>query len=104
VLAGCWSVSSAVAVLVGLNVSFKDLGAVGESLSWHSAMRLADHHRPPASEPAGVAWCRLTGLTAVLLRAVRYRNFPGGAVVQVLLAVLTLAVVCTALGFLCSLR
>ena len=92
-----------VAVLVGLNVSLKDLGAVAEvglvALGYASGPIIIA--RPLPSLPAvGVVAASLV-LTALFYAPLAVpqlpRAMPSGTV---LLAVLTLAVVCTALAFL----
>jgi len=92
-----------VAVLVGLNVSFKDLGAVAEvSLValGYAAGPMIIARRLPSLPAVGVVAASLV-LTALLYAPLALpqlpRAMPSG---QVLLAVLILAVVCTALAFL----
>jgi len=92
-----------VAVLVGLNVSFKDLRAVGEVglvALGYAAGPLIIARRLPSLPAVGVVAASLV-LTAVLYSPVAIPQLPSAMPSrQVLLAVLTLAVVCTALGFL----
>jgi len=92
-----------VAVLVGLNVSFKDLGAVAEvSLVaiGYAAGPIIIARRLPSLPAVGVVAASLA-LTALFYAPLAVpqlpRALPSG---QVLLAVLILAVVCTALAFL----
>jgi drug/metabolite transporter (DMT)-like permease len=92
-----------VAILVGLNVSFKDLLAVGEVglvALGYAAGPIIVARRLPSLPAVGVVAASLI-LTALLYAPVAIpqlpRAMPSG---QVLLAVLTLAVVCTALAFL----
>ena len=91
-----------VAVLVGLNVSFKDLGAVAEvSLVAiaYAAGPIIIARRLPSLPAVGVVAASLA-LTALFYAPLAVpqlpRALPSG---QVLLAVLILAVVCTALAF-----
>jgi drug/metabolite transporter (DMT)-like permease len=91
-----------VAVLVGLNVSFKDLGAVAEvSLVaiGYAAGPIIIARRLPSLPAVGVVAASLA-LTALFYAPLALpqlpRALPSG---QVLLAVLILAVVCTALAF-----
>ncbi len=91
-----------VAVLVGLNVSFKDLGAVAEvSLVaiGYAAGPIIIARRLPSLPAVGVVAASLA-LTALFYAPLAVpqlpRALPSG---QVLLAVLILAVVCTALAF-----
>ena len=92
-----------VAVLVGLNVSFKDLRAVGEVglvALGYAAGPLIIARRLPSLPAVGVVAASLV-LTALLYSPVAIPQLPSVLPSsQVLLAVLTLAVVCTALGFL----
>jgi len=92
-----------VAVLVGLNVSFKDLGAVGEVALvaiGYAAGPIIIARRPPTLPAVRVVAASLV-LTALFYDPVAIPQLPRAMPsVQVLLAVLTLAVVCTALGFL----
>ena len=92
-----------VAVLVGLNVSFKDLGAVGEVglvAIGYAAGPIIIARRLPSLPAVGVVAASLV-LTALLYAPVATPQLPSAMPrAQVLLAVLTLAVVCTALGFL----
>ena len=92
-----------VAILVGLNVSFKDLGAVGEVglvALGYAAGPIIIARRLPSLPAVGVVAASLV-LTALLYAPVAIpqlpRATPSG---RVLLAVLILAVVCTALAFL----
>jgi drug/metabolite transporter (DMT)-like permease len=92
-----------VAVLVGLNVSFRDLGAVvevGLVAVGYAAGPIIVARRLPSLPAVGVVAASLV-LTAVLYAPVGVsqlpRALPSG---RVLLAVLTLGVVCTALAFL----
>jgi drug/metabolite transporter (DMT)-like permease len=92
-----------VAVLVGLNVSFKDLWAVGEVglvALGYAAGPIIIARRLPTLPAVGVVAASLV-LTALFYAPVALpqlpRTLPSG---QVLLAVAILAVVCTALGFL----
>ncbi|TMD48974.1 MAG: DMT family transporter [Chloroflexi bacterium] len=92
-----------VAILVGLNVSFKDLGAVGEVglvALGYAAGPIIIARRLPSLPAVGVVAASLV-LTALLYAPVAIpqlpRAIPSG---RVLLAVLILAVVCTALAFL----
>ena len=92
-----------VAILVGLNVSFKDLGAVGEVglvALGYAAGPIIISRRLPSLPAVGVVAASLV-LTALLYAPVAIpqlpRAIPSG---RVLLAVLILAVVCTALAFL----
>lgn len=92
-----------VAILVGLNVSFKDLGAVAEvSLVaiGYAAGPIIIARRLPSLPAVGVVAASLV-LTALLYAPLAMpqlpRALPSG---RVLLAVLILAVVCTALAFL----
>ena len=92
-----------VALLVGLNVSFKDLGAVGEVALvavGYAAGPIIIARRLPTLPAVGVVAASLV-LTAVFYAPVALpqlpRTLPSG---RVLLAVLILAVVCTALAFL----
>ena len=92
-----------VAILVGLNVSFKDLGAVGEVglvAIGYAVGPIIIARRLPSLPAVGVVAASLV-LTALLYAPVAIpqlpRSVPSG---QVLLAVLALAVVCTALAFL----
>ena len=91
-----------VAVLVGLNVSFKDVGAVAEvSLVaiGYAAGPIIIARRLPSLPAVGVVAASLA-LTALFYAPLAVpqlpRALPSG---QVLLAVLILAVVCTALAF-----
>ncbi|HVS07930.1 MAG TPA: DMT family transporter [Candidatus Dormibacteraeota bacterium] len=92
-----------VAVLVGLNVSFKDLGAVAEvglvALGYASGPIIIAR-RLPSLPAVGVVAASLA-LTALFYAPLALpqlpRTMPSGTV---LLAVATLAVVCTALAFL----
>jgi len=92
-----------VAVLVGLNVSFKDLGAVAEvglvALGYASGPIIIAR-RLPSLPAVGVVAASLV-LTALFYAPLALpqlpRAMPSG---KVLLAVLILAVVCTALAFL----
>src|SRR6266566_3532625 len=91
-----------VAVLVGLNVSFTDLRAVGEvglvALGYAAGPLIIA--RLPSLPAVGVVAASLV-LTALLYSPVAIPQLPSVLPSsQVLLAVLTLAVVCTALGFL----
>lgn len=92
-----------VAILVGLNVSFRDLGAVAEvSLVaiGYAAGPIIIARRLPSLPAVGVVAASLI-LTALFYAPLALpqlpRALPSG---QVLLAVLILAVVCTALAFL----
>ena len=92
-----------VAVLVGLNVSFKDLVAVGEVglvAVGYAAGPIIIARRLPSLPAVGVVAASLV-LTALFYAPLAIpqlpRSIPSG---QVLLAVLTLGVVCTALAFL----
>jgi drug/metabolite transporter (DMT)-like permease len=92
-----------VAVLVGLNVSFKDLVAVGEVglvAVGYAAGPIIIARRLPSLPAVGVVAASLV-LTALFYAPLAIpqlpRSIPSG---QVLLAVLILGVVCTALGFL----
>ncbi|TMD84651.1 MAG: DMT family transporter [Chloroflexi bacterium] len=92
-----------VAVLVGLNVSFKDLGAVGEVglvAVGYAAGPLIIARRLPGLPAVGVVAASLA-LTAVAYAPLALpqlpRTLPSG---QVLVAVGILAIVCTALAFL----
>lgn len=92
-----------VAILVGLNVSFKDLVAVGEVglvALGYAAGPIIVARRLPSLPAVGVVAASLV-LTALLYAPVAIpqlpRVMPSG---RVLLAVLTLGVVCTALAFL----
>jgi drug/metabolite transporter (DMT)-like permease len=92
-----------VAILVGLNVSFKDLWAVGEVglvVLGYSAGPIIIARRLPTLPAVGVVAASLV-LTALFYLPVGLpqlpRTMPSG---QVLMAVLILAVVCTALAFL----
>jgi drug/metabolite transporter (DMT)-like permease len=92
-----------VAILVGLNVSFKDLWAVGEVglvVLGYSAGPIIIARRLPSLPAVGVVAASLI-LTALFYLPVGLpqlpRTLPSG---QVLMAVLILAVVCTALAFL----
>jgi drug/metabolite transporter (DMT)-like permease len=92
-----------VAILVGLNVSFKDLWAVGEVglvVLGYSAGPIIIARRLPTLPAVGVVAASLV-LTALLYLPIGLpqlpRTMPSG---QVLMAVLILAVVCTALAFL----
>jgi drug/metabolite transporter (DMT)-like permease len=92
-----------VAILVGLNVSFKDLWAVGEVglvVLGYSAGPIIIARRLPSLPAVGVVAASLI-LTALFYLPVGLpqlpRTLPSG---QVLIAVLILAVVCTALAFL----
>ena len=92
-----------VAVLVGLNVSFKDLGAVGEvglvALGYATGPIIIAR-RLPSLPAVGVVAASLV-LTALFYAPLALpqlpRAMPSG---KVLLSVLILAVVCTALAFL----
>ena len=92
-----------VAVLVGLNVSFKDVRAVGEVglvALGYAAGPLIIARRLPSLPAVGVVAASLV-LTALLYSPVAIPQLPSVLPSsQVLLAVLTLAVVCTAVGFL----
>jgi drug/metabolite transporter (DMT)-like permease len=92
-----------VAVLVGLNVSFKDLGAVGEVglvVLGYSAGPIIIARRLPSLPAVGVVAASLV-LTALLYAPVAIPQLPNKVPsLEVLLAILTLAVVCTAIGFL----
>ena len=92
-----------VAVLVGLNVSFKDLGAVGEVglvALGYAVGPIIVARRLPSLPAVGVVAASLV-LTALLYAPVAIPQLPRAIPsLQVLLAVLTLAVICTALGFL----
>ena len=92
-----------VAVLIGLNVSFKDLGAVGEvSLValGYAAGPIIIARRLPSLPAVGVVAASLV-LTALFYAPLALPQLPRAMPSrQVLLAVLTLAVVCTALAFL----
>jgi drug/metabolite transporter (DMT)-like permease len=92
-----------VAVLVGLNVSFRDLGAVGEVglvAVGYAAGPLIIARRLPGLPAVGVVAASLA-LTAIAYAPLALpqlpRTLPSG---QVLLAVAILAIVCTALAFL----
>jgi drug/metabolite transporter (DMT)-like permease len=92
-----------VAVLVGLNVSFKDLVAVGEVglvAVGYAAGPIIIARRLPSLPAVGVVAASLV-LTALFYAPLAIpqlpRSIPSG---KVLLAVLTLGVVCTALAFL----
>ena len=92
-----------VAVLVGLNVSFKDLWAVGEVglvALGYAAGPIIIARRLPTLPAVGVVAASLV-LTALFYFPIALpqlpRTLPSG---QVLLAVAILAVVCTALAFL----
>jgi drug/metabolite transporter (DMT)-like permease len=92
-----------VAVLVGLNVSFKDLGAVGEVglvAIGYAAGPIIIARRLPRLPAVGVVAASLA-LTAIAYAPLALpqlpRALPSG---RVILAVGILAVVCTALGFL----
>jgi drug/metabolite transporter (DMT)-like permease len=92
-----------VAVLVGLNVSFKDLGAVGEVglvAIGYAAGPIIIARRLPRLPAVGVVAASLA-LTAIAYAPLALpqlpRTLPSG---RVMLAVGILAVVCTALGFL----
>jgi len=92
-----------VAVLVGLNVSFKDLVAVGEVglvAVGYAAGPIIIARRLPSLPALGVVAASLV-LTALFYAPLAIpqlpRSIPSG---KVLLAVLTLGVVCTALAFL----
>jgi len=92
-----------VAVLVGLNVSFKDLGAVGEVglvAVGYATGPLIIARRLPGLPAVGVVAASLA-LTAVAYAPLALpqlpRTLPSG---QVLVAVGILAIVCTALAFL----
>jgi drug/metabolite transporter (DMT)-like permease len=92
-----------VAVLVGLNVSFKDLVAVGEVglvAVGYAAGPIIIARRLPSLPAVGVVAASLV-LTALFYAPLAIpqlpRSIPSG---QVLLAVLILGVVCTALAFL----
>ena len=92
-----------VAVLVGLNVSFRDLGAVGEVglvAIGYAAGPLIIARRLPGLPAVGVVAASLA-LTAIAYAPLALpqlpRTLPSG---QVLLAVAILAIVCTALAFL----
>jgi drug/metabolite transporter (DMT)-like permease len=92
-----------VAVLVGLNVSFKDLGAVGEVglvVLGYSAGPIIIARRLPSLPAVGVVAASLV-LTALFYAPLAIPQLPNAMPsVDVLLAILTLAVVCTAIGFL----
>src|SRR5207244_835171 len=92
-----------VAVLVGLNVSFKDLRSVGEVglvALGYAAGPIIIARRLPSLPAVGVVAASLV-LTALFYSPVAIPQLPSAMPSrQVLLAVLTLAVVCTALGFL----
>jgi drug/metabolite transporter (DMT)-like permease len=92
-----------VAVLVGLNVSFKDLGAVGEVglvVLGYSAGPIIIARRLPSLPAVGVVAASLV-LTALFYAPLAIPQLPKAMPsVEVLLAILTLAVVCTAIGFL----
>jgi drug/metabolite transporter (DMT)-like permease len=92
-----------VAVLLGLNVSFRDLGAVAEVglvAVGYAAGPIIIARRLPSLPAVGVVAASLV-LTALLYAPLAVpqlpRTLPSG---QVLLAVVILAVVCTALAFL----
>lgn len=91
-----------VAVLVGLNVSFKDLGAVAEvSLVaiGYAAGPIIIARRLPSLPAVGVVAASLA-LTALFYAPLAVPQLPRALPSsQVLLAVLILAVVCTALAF-----
>jgi drug/metabolite transporter (DMT)-like permease len=92
-----------VAVLVGLNVSFKDLGAVAEvglvALGYASGPIIIAR-RLPSLPAVGVVAASLV-LTALFYAPLALPQLPGVMPSgKVLLAVLILAVVCTALAFL----
>jgi len=92
-----------VAVLVGLNVSFKDLRAVGEVglvAIGYAAGPIIIARRLPSLPAVGVVAASLV-LTALLYAPVAIPQLPSAMPpVQVMMAVLILAVVCTALAFL----
>src|SRR5256712_3127201 len=92
-----------VAVLVGLNVSFKDLGAVGEVALvaiGYAAGPIIIARRLPTLPAVGVVAASLV-LTALFYAPVAIPQLPRAMPsVQVLLAVLTPAGGCTAPGFL----
>ena len=92
-----------VAVLVGLNVSFKDIGAVAEvSLValGYAAGPIIIARRLPSLPAVGVVAASLV-LTALFYAPLALPQLPKGMPSgKVLLAVLILAVVCTALAFL----
>lgn len=92
-----------VAVLVGLNVSFKDLAAVGEVglvALGYAAGPIIIARRLPSLPAVGVVAASLV-LTALLYAPFGISQLPRTMLSEkVLLAVLTLAVVCTALAFL----
>jgi drug/metabolite transporter (DMT)-like permease len=92
-----------VAVLVGLNVSFKDLGAVAEvglvALGYATGPIIIAR-RLPSLPAVGVVAASLV-LTALFYAPLALPQLPGAMPSgKVLLAVLILAVVCTALAFL----
>ena len=102
-LAGLMVGLAGVAVLVGLNVSFKDLGAVGEVglvAIGYATGPLIIARRLPRLPAVGVVAASLT-LTAIAYAPLALpqlpRALPSG---RVLLAVGILGVVCTALAFL----
>jgi drug/metabolite transporter (DMT)-like permease len=92
-----------VAVLVGLNVSFKELWAVGEVglvVIGYSAGPIIIARRLPSLPAVGVVAASLV-LTALFYVPVALPQLPRAMPSsQVLMAVLVLAVVCTALAFL----
>jgi drug/metabolite transporter (DMT)-like permease len=102
-LAGLMVGLAGVAVLVGLNVSFKDLGAVGEVglvAIGYATGPLIIARRLPRLPAVGVVAASLV-LTAIAYAPLALpqlpRTLPSG---RVLLAVAILGVVCTALAFL----
>ena len=92
-----------VAVLLGLNVSFRDLGAVAEVglvAVGYAAGPIIIARRLPTLPAVGVVAASLV-LTALFYAPLALRQLPRAMPsAQVLMAVLILAVVCTALGFL----
>jgi drug/metabolite transporter (DMT)-like permease len=92
-----------VAILVGLNVSFKDLGAVAEVglvAIGYAAGPIIIARRLPSLPAVGVVAASLV-LTALFYAPLAVPQLPRTMLSgQVLLAVLILAVVCTALAFL----
>jgi len=92
-----------VAVLLGLNVSFRDLWAVAEVglvAVGYAAGPIIIARRLPTLPAVGVVAASLV-LTALFYAPLALRQLPRAMPsAQVLMAVLILAVVCTALGFL----
>jgi len=91
-----------VAALVGLNVSARDLGAVGEvglvALGYATGPIIISR-RLSGAPPVGVVAVSLL-LTAVLYSPLGLTQMPATVSTPVLLSILVLGVVCTALAFL----